>query len=89
MSKVEFAKDVLFAIGFVEEEGKSFLEWKNDSNLEEAQAFLVKDAAALLNKLKRGESTNAMIIDVDNNAVSSNATNVVEKGCIAQNSKSK
>ncbi len=54
VSNVEFAKDILLSIGFVEE-GNSFLEWKNYSNVEEAQA-LVKDAATLLNKLKRGES---------------------------------
>ena len=39
----------------------------------------MKDAAAfLLNKVKRGESATAIIID-DNNVVSSNAPDVIEK----------
>ena len=54
VGNVEFAKDVLYAVGFVDE-GKSFLEWKNDSEMETA-IVLLKEAASLLKKIKAGES---------------------------------
>eukprot|EP00551_Chaetoceros_affinis_P013261 CAMPEP_0203686782 /NCGR_PEP_ID=MMETSP0090-20130426/49238_1 /ASSEMBLY_ACC=CAM_ASM_001088 /TAXON_ID=426623 /ORGANISM="Chaetoceros affinis, Strain CCMP159" /LENGTH=522 /DNA_ID=CAMNT_0050556015 /DNA_START=96 /DNA_END=1664 /DNA_ORIENTATION=- len=54
VGEVKFAKDVLFSVGFVDE-GKTFLEWKNDSDMEAAITFL-KEAASLLKKVKAGET---------------------------------
>ena len=53
VGQVEFAKDVLLAVGFVDEE-KSFLEWKNDTDIETAIGLL-KEAASMLKKVKAGE----------------------------------
>ena len=53
VGNVEYAKDVLYAVGFVDE-GKSILEWKNYEDKEDALSLL-KDTASLLKKIKNGE----------------------------------
>lgn len=61
ISKVDSAKDVLLSIGFVE--NKSILHWKSFSNLEDDIA-LVKDAAMLLSKLKKGQRISRNEVDM-------------------------
>ena len=53
VGNVEFGKDVLFAVGFMDE-GKSFMEWKIDSE-EDIAIDLLKEAASMLKLVKNGE----------------------------------
>ena len=58
VEKVEFAKDVLLAVGFVDE-GKTFLEWSNRNDDDEDAAIkLLKEAVLLLKQVKNGEEIN-------------------------------
>ena len=63
VSQVEFAKDVLLAVGFVDD-GKSLLEWKNDTDIETAIGLL-KEAASMLKIVKGGEQIDFKSTEAD------------------------